>query len=507
MSTPFLCGFVSALVLGQLVVALSFGVAAALRRSVTLHLLAALHLAMAVASGGIAGAYAAETVSGWRSALDVATVGVLMAAALNLEFAAHYARVRLPRRSRWVLYGITATAASLVLLGRARIPGTERIEETPVLGLVVRHVTADHSAPVTALCLASVACSFLAVGILAHTYRRGGRDSLALVVGAAALTVAHASDLGLLFGWWVHGVYLLPHAFTLYSLTIGVAVVRRDRESAGRLAATTHSLEQRTEELRRAYQDLRAMEGELLRREQLAAVGELAATIAHEVRNPLAIILNATAGLRRGALGEPDRQMLLGIVEEEVGRLNRLVADLLRFARPVAVSWGDVNLRELVERTRSLVPPEIAVEVDIPEERRLETVTLDAGLLRLVLENLVENACQAMPEGGRLSIVVRAEELEVGAVVAIEVRDTGRGMDARTLERALKPFFSTRPQGTGLGLAIVDRIVRAHGGTVSLESTVGRGTVVRLLIPLDEAARRRRLSGTLAVRSGSEGGG
>jgi signal transduction histidine kinase len=125
------------------------------------------------------------------------------------------------------------------------------------------------------------------------------------------------------------------------------------------------------------------MEGELLRREQLAAVGELAATIAHEVRNPLAIILNATAGLRRGALGEPDRQMLLGIVEEEVGRLNRLVADLLRFARPVAVSWGDVNLRELVERTRSLVPPEIAVEVDIPEERRLETVTLDAGLLRL----------------------------------------------------------------------------------------------------------------------------
>jgi signal transduction histidine kinase len=198
--------------------------------------------------------------------------------------------------------------------------------------------------------------------------------------------------------------------------------------------------------------------------------------------------------------------MLLGIVEEEVGRLNRLVADLLRFARPVAVSWGDVNLREFVERTRGLVPPEIAVEVDIPEESRLETVTLDAGLLRLVLENLVENACQAMPEGGRLSIVVRAEELEVGTGVSIDVRDTGRGMDARTLERALKPFFSTRPQGTGLGLAIVDRIVRAHGGTVSLESAVGCGTAVRLLIPLDEASRRRRLSGSFAGRSGSEGG-
>jgi len=506
-STPFLCGFVSALALGQLVVALSSGVAAALRRTITLYLFAVLHLAMAVTSAGIAGAYAAETVTGWRLAADVATVGILAAAAVNLEFAAQYAQLHLPRRGRWVLHGSTAAAALLVIVGRSRIPGTERIEETPVLGLIVRHVTADHSAPITALCLAAVACSLLAAGILARTYQRGVRDSLALVVGAAALSVAHASDVGLLFGWWVHGVYLLPHAFTLYSFTIGVAVVRRDRESAGRLEATTHSLEQRTEELQRSYRDLRAMEGELLRREQLAAVGELAATIAHEVRNPLAIILNATAGLRRGALGEPDRQMLLGIVEEEVGRLNRLVADLLRFARPVAVSWGDVNLRELVERTRSLVPPEIVVEVDIPDESRLETVTLDAGLLRLVLENLIENACQAMPEGGRLSIVVRAEELEVSTGVSIEVRDTGRGMDARTLERALKPFFSTRPQGTGLGLAIVDRIVRAHGGTVSLESTVGRGTVVRLSIPLDEASRRRRRSGSLAGRSGSEGGG
>jgi len=161
----------------------------------------------------------------------------------------------------------------------------------------------------------------------------------------------------------------------------------------------------------------------------------------------------------------------------------------------------------LVDRTRSLAPPEVTVEGDIPDDGRAETVTVDAGLLRLVLENLVENACQAMPDGGRLAIVARPEALEDGAAVCIDVRDTGRGMDGRTLERALKPFFSTRPQGTGLGLAIVDRIVRAHGGTVSLESQVGRGTSVRLLIPLDEEARRRRLSGSFASRPGPEAGG
>ncbi len=507
MSTPFLCGFVSALAMGQLVVALSFGVVAVWRRQASLRRFALLHLAMAVASAGIAGAYAAETVPGWRLAVDFATVGVIAAAVFNLQFAAHFARPERARRHGWILHVFTAAAILIVALGRPRIAGTERIEETPVLGLVVRHVTAVHHTHTAALLLVAIACSLVSVWILVRAYQRGVRDALALVMGATALFVAYASDVGLLLGGWVHGVYLLPHAFTIYSFTVGAVMVRRDRDSAGRLEATKHSLRQRTEELQRSHQDLRAMEGELLRREQLAAVGELAATIAHEVRNPLAIILNATAGLRRSALGEPDRQMLLGIVEEEVGRLNRLVADLLRFARPVAVSWGDVNLRELVDRTRSLAPPGITVEVDIPDERRLETVTVDAGLLRLVLENLVENACQAMPDGGKLSIVARAEEAEDGAAVSIDVRDTGRGMDGRTLERALKPFFSTRPQGTGLGLAIVDRIVRAHGGTVSLVSQVGRGTSVRLLIPLNEEARRRRLSGSFASRPGTEGGG
>ncbi|MBN2196565.1 MAG: hypothetical protein JW751_27380 [Polyangiaceae bacterium] len=497
MSTPFLCGVTTAWAAAQLALATFFGVAHALRRETERRLFVLVCLAMAVATGGLAGTYAAETISGWSFAADVALAGIIGGGVLNLEFATRFARRR--RRSLVPVYVVAALALLLVSTGHFRLANTERVDETILFSFVVRHVSTAHYWYAALLGWMMAASSCVAVAILIRAHLDGRRDALTLVVSGVALAVAFVNDMGLILRAWSHGVYLLPHASMFHAFTIGLILVVRNRETEGRLEAARHSLEERTEELRRSYLDLRLMEGELFRREQLAAVGELAATIAHEVRNPLAIILNAAAGLRRSGVSESDRDMLLGIVDEEVGRLNRLVADLLRFARPVSVSWSDVNLRALVERTRGLVPDGIAVDVSIPEEPRFDTITVDAGLLRLVLENLVENACQAMPDGGQLSIVVRNGRFDLGEATSIEVRDTGRGMDARTLERALKPFFTTRPQGTGLGLAIVDRIVRAHGGAVSLESTVGRGTTVRLLIPLDEEVRRRRRTGSLTT--------
>jgi two-component system sensor histidine kinase HydH len=190
--------------------------------------------------------------------------------------------------------------------------------------------------------------------------------------------------------------------------------------------------------------------------------------------------------------------MLLDIVDEEVGRLNRLVTDLLRFARPVNVQRAAVSLGELARSTDKLALRH-QVQLSVVEDPNVQTVWLDPGLFRLVLDNLVENACQAMSDGGQVEVIVRGEhDGEPGVVV--EVRDRGHGMDAAVLERATDPFFTTRPSGTGLGLPIVQRIVEAHGGRLKIESHPGRGTTVILSVPPGEAPAEQRADSPLKQR-------
>ena len=176
--------------------------------------------------------------------------------------------------------------------------------------------------------------------------------------------------------------------------------------------------------------------------------------------------------------------MLLSIIDEEAGRLNRLVTDLLRFARPVSVKRSPVSLVELAKRSRSQVLDGHEIVVTIADDPGLQTVWVDPNLFRLVFDNLVQNACQAMRGGGRVDILVNRGELPSGPAVAIKIVDHGHGMEPEVRERALDPFFTTRPSGTGLGLPIVQRIVEAHGGEVNIESTEGEGTRVTLLLPL-----------------------
>src|SRR5690606_28849458 len=139
--------------------------------------------------------------------------------------------------------------------------------------------------------------------------------------------------------------------------------------------------------------ELSVVQDELVRKQQLAAVGELAAAIAHEVRNPLAVIVNAVSGLRRSRLKTEEREMLLDIVDEETARLNRLVTDLLRFARPVQVNRSQVSLVELCSRARSVADGEREILVTMPEDPQIQNVWVDPGLFRLVFDNLLENAC------------------------------------------------------------------------------------------------------------------
>jgi signal transduction histidine kinase len=290
--------------------------------------------------------------------------------------------------------------------------------------------------------------------------------------------------------------WLSPFGNSIYLFSITGAFLIRSSALSKELTQQSLELQRRSSELRQSYEELREAQRELTRKEQLAAVGELAAVIAHEVRNPLAIISNAVAGLRRREIEHEDRETLLAILKEEASRLNRLVGDLLRYARPVSVQRQLISVREIIDRIIASTALGDSMNVEVNASGELHSIWGDPGLLRQVFDNLIENAIQAM--GGRsaeapasgttgsrtLSITLRPAKRESVDGIHVEVRDTGEGMEPAVRLRAKDPFFTTRPSGTGLGLAIVDRIVEAHDGEISIASRAGAGTTISVFLPV-----------------------
>ncbi|WZX23552.1 GAF domain-containing protein [Myxococcus stipitatus] len=245
------------------------------------------------------------------------------------------------------------------------------------------------------------------------------------------------------------------------------------------------------EDLKDSYVELARTQEQLVRRERLAALGELSAVVAHEVRNPLGAIFNSVASIRRiigpGSPAEP----LVDIVAEEADRLNRIVADLLTFARPPAPHPHPVPLAPLVEDAvrGALAESPGAVRVELDLEEDVPPVTVDERMMRQAFLNLAINAMQAMPHGGRLRAAVRRA---AGAPeVMVEFSDTGPGITAEVRARIFEPFFTTKAKGTGLGLAVVKRIIESHQGHLTLDSQPGHGTCFRLYLPLDSPATTR----------------
>ncbi|WP_317987781.1 GAF domain-containing protein [Hyalangium gracile] len=247
------------------------------------------------------------------------------------------------------------------------------------------------------------------------------------------------------------------------------------------------------EDLKKSYAELARTQEQLVQRERLAALGELAAVVAHEVRNPLGAIFNSVSYIRR-LIGTSNPALpLVEIVAEEADRLNRIVDDLLHFARPPSPSPTPIPLRKLLEDSvRSAltdatgkVEVEWDLEADVP-------VLVDERMIRQAFLNLALNAVQAMPQGGTLRVgVCRATGPR--PEVQVEFTDTGTGIHPDLRSRIFEPFFTTKAKGTGLGLAIVKRIVESHAGRVTLESEPGQGTTFRLFLPCEPEAAQAPL--------------
>ncbi|MBI5546782.1 MAG: GAF domain-containing protein [Deltaproteobacteria bacterium] len=225
-------------------------------------------------------------------------------------------------------------------------------------------------------------------------------------------------------------------------------------------------------------------------RDRLAALGEMAAGLAHEIRNPLGAIKGAAQYLSPQELPAETSEFLKVIVEE-VNRLNTVVTQFLDYSRPLKQSFAPTDLADVVNRTVKLlandIPSAVALKLELAEKP--PKVQGDPEQLKQVLINLVQNAVQAMPEGGTLTLSVCAPEdpspwrlAGSPGVVELRVRDTGQGIPDEARSHMFVPFYTTKEKGTGLGLAICDRIVKNHGGGISIASKAAEGAefVIRL---------------------------
>ncbi len=250
--------------------------------------------------------------------------------------------------------------------------------------------------------------------------------------------------------------------------------------------ATALANAQLFQDLKTSYEKLERAQAEVVKHERLAAVGEIAAVMAHEVRNPLGVIFNSLGQLKKQLQPTGDAKLLLQIVGEEADRLNRIVGDLLDFARPyepvAKVERLDTVIGGAVEAARRAVP-DSPVQVELEPIRDLDSFAMDGHLIRQALINLIINAMQSMPRGGKVTVRAVSDVREGQPGVRIDVCDQGVGVAAADAERIFEPFFTTKASGTGLGLAVVKRIVDAHKGEIWAHAAPDGGTIFSVRLP------------------------
>jgi len=281
----------------------------------------------------------------------------------------------------------------------------------------------------------------------------------------------------------------------LRKFTWGIrAVARGDFEhqikikAKGEIKDLANALNDMIQQLRR----LKHLEEELRRKDRLAALGELAAGVAHEIRNPLVIIKNSAQILEDRFHGQNDNKELTQYIIEETDRLNRVVTSFLDFARPQKSNLEISQITPIIDRTLQMTNMEISknhVKVVKNFQKNLPSVMADAEQMHQVFLNLILNAISAMPNGGRLEIktAVKRDANKNMKLMEISFSDTGYGISKSSTDKVFNPFFTTKPEGTGLGLAIAHKIIENHHGTIKVESQESKGSIFSVCIPINSS--------------------
>jgi signal transduction histidine kinase len=269
-------------------------------------------------------------------------------------------------------------------------------------------------------------------------------------------------------------IILAVGAIAAVLMTAVVEILGRRRDYASAL------VEERTASLRSAMTELETAQVHLVRQENLAAVGQLASTVGHELRNPLGVVMNVLylMEMETGADANEPMRRHLATAKREVSAATLIVADLLDFSTGREPILAPVEVSDVVAEALSVVPPPEGVRVVRRGEPQV-VIDADRDQIRQALLNLITNGYDSMPDGGVLT--VSAASVEGSA--QITVADTGMGMDEETRDSIFVPFFTKKVRGIGLGLAVTKRVIDAHGGTITVESTPSAGTSFTLTVP------------------------
>jgi two-component system NtrC family sensor kinase len=278
----------------------------------------------------------------------------------------------------------------------------------------------------------------------------------------------------------------LPFVQALADLAAVAIGNQRATERAARLQrdlTTTRTLHAE------ARAKLDTAQAQLLQSAKLAAVGELAASIAHEINNPLYAARNSLYLVAQDLPENGTQRQFLTIAQDELARIGKIIERMRDFYRPSRQELALTDLGHLIAETIDLVQTHLRhgnVRVELRLAPALPPVVAHADQLRQVFLNLILNACDAMPQGGTLTITsaMLPSDDEGPARVQVEIEDTGEGVPADHLPHLFEPFYTTKPQGTGLGLAISAHIITHHGGTIKVDSKLGEGTVFTVALPL-----------------------
>ncbi len=252
------------------------------------------------------------------------------------------------------------------------------------------------------------------------------------------------------------------------------------------LRATEEELRASNEELHATNEELKGAQEKLVRSEKLAAIGQLAGGVGHELRNPLGAIKNAVYYIKGKvanselAQKEPRVMQFLDIVDGEVNSSTKIISDLLTFSRVGKPAVSPARIEKVIDDVVSHYAIPENIELTKKVAAGLPEIEIDTDQIRQVLVNLITNAVQAMPEGGKLAIAARQKD----SFMEVEVADTGCGIPEEVRGKLFEPLYTTKAKGIGLGLAVCKSIVDRHGGHIEVESSVGKGTSFTIKLPL-----------------------
>ena len=257
-----------------------------------------------------------------------------------------------------------------------------------------------------------------------------------------------------------------------------------ERMAQEEIIALNTRLEQRVEERTR---ELREAQEKIVKQEKLALLGQLAGGVGHELRNPLGVITNALYYLRMVTPDADDKvKKYLGMIETETHNAEKIISDLLEFARTKSVERQPTAVSDLIKRALLRRPTPMNVNLSVNAPEGLPPVFVDPRQIEQILENLIVNAYQAMPDGGKLTFTVKPRKKGKLQYLSIHVKDSGIGISSEDLTKIFEPLFTTKPKGIGLGLAVCRKLAEFNGGTIHVESEPGKGAEFILELPVWE---------------------